>query len=77
MCLRREFSVSKKQMENKRIGNDANVSDDDDDEVRLPADTLAILGKFLQEREEQQQTESDGIFEENWVCLWTTASEPV
>lgn len=50
----------------------ANDDFDDDDAVKLPADTLAILNEFLRnkaynETRELQQAESVNSFEENWV----------
>lgn len=46
----------------------------EDDPVTLPADTLAILNEFLQNKREQESSESNepdkqDIFEEDWVCL--------
>lgn len=46
----------------------------EDDPVTLPADTLVILNKFLQNKLEQESAESNGLnkqamFEEDWVCL--------
>lgn len=52
------------------------VDDDgsDDDDIKLPADTLAILNEFLQQKNqaEQQESQTDGdnsnkTFEEDWV----------
>lgn len=46
----------------------------DDDEIRLPSDTLKILQEFLKEKQEQEAKEAeqgDDIdkFEENWVRI--------
>lgn len=44
---------------------------DDEDPVKLPDDTLAILNEFLQNKKERESLEShnqsNNIFEENWV----------
>lgn len=47
---------------------------DDDDDLKLPADTLAILNEFLQNKKQTEQLElqADGenssrTFEEDWV----------
>lgn len=40
----------------------------EDDPVELPADTLAILSEFLQNKQEQESSETGkDIFEEDWV----------
>lgn len=41
----------------------------EDEEVGLPADTLAILNQFLQDKEVRASLKSSqlGDFEENWV----------
>lgn len=43
----------------------------DEDPVKLPDDTLAILNEFLQNKKERESLEShnqsNNIFEENWV----------
>lgn len=50
-------------------------TESDDDDYRLPADTLLILQQFLSERELREKTEETGEvagskgFEENWVCM--------
>lgn len=46
-------------------------SEEDDDPVELPADTLAILNEFLQSKQEQESVES-GVadVEENWACYF-------
>lgn len=58
---------------------DENEKVDDDDETRLPQDTLAILQQFLVEKEQREKLESEILsnsgnakppdvdFEENWV----------
>lgn len=47
------------------------IDDDDDDEIRLPADTLAMLAEFLTDKEQREAKESDLTsqcdFEEDWV----------
>lgn len=55
--------------------NNALVSDNkmqDDEDLNLPADTLAILNDFLREKHEHENVELDNCktvdsFEENWV----------
>lgn len=47
----------------------------EDDEIRLPSDTLLILQQFLKEKQEREAKEAeqgDDIdkFEENWVRKW-------
>lgn len=51
-----------------------------DDDVSLPADTLAILNEFLAERSKREaeeedrilnKTGKDALFEEDWVSTWT------
>lgn len=46
--------------------------DSDDDDCRLPADTLAVLQEFLKEKElreqaEQSREKTGTDFEEDWV----------
>lgn len=48
----------------------------DDDDIKLPADTLAILNDFLQNKNHTEQlelqidgTNSNNTFEEDWVGL--------
>lgn len=56
------------------MSSDQEKIDNEDDPVTLPADTLAILNEFLQNKREQESSESNGpdkqnMFEEDWVCL--------
>lgn len=50
----------------------------DEDEICLPADTLAILNQFLAEKSRREQEELEKVeqkagketqFEEDWVCM--------
>lgn len=52
------------------VGDESDVND----EIKLPADTQAILNEFLRQKKETeslevQNNESDGTFEEDWVNL--------
>lgn len=42
-------------------------SDEGEETVQLPPDTLAILHEFLRNRDLQNSSEREEIFEENWV----------
>lgn len=62
--------VASNKMEDNRVDNDS-----DDEKIELPADTLAILNEFLQNKREQdlkaeegdQSNTTNGVFEEDWV----------
>lgn len=49
--------------------------DSDDDDCRLPADTMLVLQQFLREKELREKAEEAGElagpkeFEENWVGI--------
>lgn len=47
-----------------------------DDDIVLPADTLAILNEFLREKAETESTENSQSFEENWVSYDTGHTGP-
>lgn len=56
------------------MSSDQDRIENEDDPVALPADTLAILNEFLQNKRDQESFESNGpgnsvMFEEDWVCL--------
>lgn len=65
--------MGSEQIDNVAIdGREGNAFDDDD--IKLPADTLAILNEFLRNKNEAEQLElqidgdnMDKAFEEDWV----------
>lgn len=65
--------MSGEQINNDEINEGDGVGFDDDD-IKLPADTLAILNEFLRNRNQAEQLElqidgnnTNGTFEEDWV----------
>lgn len=60
------------QVENSNQINDSNGKEEEDDDLKLPADTLAILNEFLREKHDNENSElcnpnAVDSFEENWV----------
>lgn len=65
--------MSSEQINNVAINGQEDNSFDDDD-IKLPADTLAILDEFLRNKSQAEQLElqidgdnTDKAFEEDWV----------
>lgn len=60
--------MDKTSHENNNLVSESKNMEDDED-LNLPADTLAILNEFLREKREHENAEQKTVdsFEENWV----------